>query len=51
MFFTAITFFGCNALIVNALQCVSMNNQECKVGAEVTNINSNDLYFILTVLL
>ena len=25
-FFTAIAFFGCNAL-----KCVSMNNQECKV--------------------
>ena len=42
MFFTAITIFGCNVLIVNALECVSMNNQECKVGAEITNINSNE---------
>ena len=42
MFFTAITFFGCNVLIVNALKCVSINNQEFKVGAEITNINSNE---------
>ena len=42
MLFTAITFFGCNVLIVNALECVSINNQECKVGADITNINSNE---------
>ena len=34
VFFTAMTFFSCNA-------CVSMNNQECKVKPEITNINSN----------
>ena len=31
-------------LIFNALKCVSMNNQECKVRPEIININvmSND---------
>ena len=30
------TLFGCNAL-----ECVSMNNQECKLRPEIININSN----------
>ena len=30
-FLLAVTFFGCNVLIVNQLKCVSMNNQECRV--------------------
>ena len=30
-FFTAITFFSYNILNVNSLECVSMNNQECKI--------------------
>ena len=33
-------FFSCNAL-----KCVSMNNQECKVRLEIININSNDPSF------
>ena len=36
IFFTAMTFFSCNAL-----KCVSMRNQECKTRPEITNINSN----------
>ena len=40
MFVVAITFFGCNAL-----KCVSMNNQECKVRPEIININSNETLF------
>ena len=32
----AMSFFSCNAL-----KCVSMNNQECKVKPEIININSN----------
>ena len=35
-FFTAMTFFGCNAL-----KCVSVNNQECKIRPEIINININ----------
>ena len=30
-FFTAMTFFNFNLLSVNSLECVSMNNQECKI--------------------
>ena len=30
-FFTAITFFSSAVLNVNSLECVSMNNQECKI--------------------
>ena len=37
MFVVAMSFFSCNAL-----KCVSMNNQECKVRPEIININSND---------
>ena len=36
-FFIATTFFSCNAL-----RCVSMNNQECKIRPVVMNINSNE---------
>ena len=31
VFFTAITFFSFNVLNANSLECVSMNNQECKI--------------------
>ena len=34
------SFFSCNAL-----KCVSMNNQECKVRPEIININSNEPLF------
>ena len=30
-FVVAITFFGCNVFILNPLNCVSMNDQECKI--------------------
>ena len=48
-FFTVMMFFGCNVLSVNPLKCVSMNNQECRVRPEIINFNSNEPYFILTV--
>ena len=31
IFFTAMTFFSYNVLNVNTLECVSINNQECKI--------------------
>ena len=37
-------FFG-SLSSVNPLQCVSMNNQECKVRFEIVNVNSNDPIF------
>ena len=33
-------FFGCNLSSVNPLECVSMNNQECKVRPEIVSVNS-----------
>ena len=31
--------------ITNALECVSMKNQECKVRPQIVNINSNNQIF------
>ena len=45
MFISTMMFFGCNLLSVNPLECVSMNNQECKVRAEIVNVNSNGPVF------
>ena len=40
MFVAAMTFFSCNAL-----ECVSMNNQECKIRPQVVNIISDNPFF------
>ena len=45
IFASAIMFISCNISGVNSLKCVSMNNQECKVRPEITDINSNELSF------
>ena len=37
--------FGCNLSSVNPLECVSMNNQECKIRPEIVNVNSNEPVF------
>ena len=42
-FFTAITFF--NQSNVNFLECVLMNNQECKIRTEIINLNTNESIF------
>ena len=39
------TFFSSNAL--NALECVSMNNKECKIRAKIIDINSNEPFSII----
>ena len=44
-FFTAITFFSYNALKVNYLEYVSMNNQECKMRSEIISFNPNEPVF------
>ena len=44
-FFTAKTFFSCNVLNVNSLECASMNNQECKIRPEIINVNTNEPMF------
>ena len=40
-FFTAVMFFGCNALNAVPLKCVSINNKESNIRPEIININSN----------
>ena len=40
-YFTAMTFFSYNTLNVNSLECVSMNNQECKTRSEIINVDTN----------
>ena len=37
-------FFG-SLSNVNTLECISMNNQECKVMPEIANVNSNEPLF------
>ena len=41
----AMMFFGCNLSSLNPLECVSMNNQECKVRRESVNFNSKEPLF------
>ena len=44
-FFTSATVIICNFLNVNFLECVSMNNQECKIRPEIINLNTNEPVF------
>ena len=51
IFVSTMMFFGYNLSSVNPLECVSMNNQKCKVRPEIINVNSNEpVFFILLVL-
>ena len=34
-----------NLSCVNSLECVSMNNQECKIRSEIINVNTNESIF------
>ena len=45
IFVLEMIFFVCNLSSVNQLECVSMNNQECKVRPEIANVNSDELVF------
>ena len=50
IFVSAIMFFGCNLLSVNPLECVSMNNKECKARPKIVNVNSKEpVFFPLSV--
>ena len=42
-FFTAMLIFG--VLNANSLECVSMNNQECKIRTKIIDINNNEATF------
>ena len=44
-FFTAMTFFSFNVLNVNSLECVSVNNEECKARTKIINIDNNESVF------
>ena len=44
-FISAMTFFDFNLSNVNSLECVSMNNQECKIRSETINFNTNESVF------
>ena len=45
IFFSATMFFGCNLSSVNLLECLSRNNQECKVRPQIVNVNSDEPVF------
>ena len=45
MIFVAMTFFSFSPSNVNSLECVSMNNQECKTRTKIININNNEPVF------
>ena len=45
IFVSAMMFFGCNLSSANSLECVSINNQECKVRPEIVNVNSKEPVF------
>ena len=47
VFFVAMNFFNFNVLGVNSLECVSMNNQECRTRPKITLMS---LCYILSVL-
>ena len=44
-FIAAMTFFSYNVFNVNSLECVSMNNEECKITPEIINLNTNEPMF------
>ena len=54
MFLTGLTFLSylnplsANQLSANPLSCISMNNQECKVGPAIVNVNSDEWACILS---
>ena len=45
MLFYSNNIFSSNVLNVNSLECVSMNNQECKIRPEIINLNTNEPLF------
>ena len=42
VFFTAMAFFNSTVLNVYSLECVSMNNEECKARPKLIDINNNE---------
>ena len=46
VFVAAMTFFGFSPSNVNSSECVSMNNQECKIRSAIINVNTNEPFSI-----
>ena len=44
-FFTAMALCNFNPLNLNPLECVSMNNQKCKIRSEIISVNTDELVF------
>ena len=47
VFIAVVTFFNLNLLSVNSLECISMNNQECKARPKMIDTNANERVFYL----
>ena len=45
IFVSTMMLFSCSLSSVNPLECVWMNNQECKLRAEIVDDNSNEPVF------
>ena len=45
IFVLTMMFFACNLSSANLLECVSTDNQECKVRPEIVNVNSSEPLF------
>ena len=41
-FISAMTYFSFNVFYVSSLNCVTTNNQECKIRPEIINFNTNE---------
>ena len=44
LFFVGLTILS-SFVSINALNCISMSNQECKTKPQVVNVNGNELVF------
>ena len=42
VFIAAVTFLVPNVLSVNSLECISINNQECKARPKMIDTNANE---------
>ena len=45
VFIAAVTIFSFSVLNVSSLECISINNQECKARPKIININNNEPVF------
>ena len=45
VFLVAMTFFNFSRLSVISLECVSMNNEECKIRTEIIGVNTKEPMF------